>query len=248
LIWQADLSPYTSAASARLYDRYWRSRLCGMFVPALERLLLARLRPGAKVLDVCCGTGLVGQAVAERGFAVTGLDLALAMLVRARVNAPSCRLVRADAAVSTCQAVFEGAFSTGNSLNVVANPVAVLRSVHDALAPGGLFCCDLLLSDFTLPPRTTETFVEEDLVAIWREEFDAVAGLVSGDQILVHREGGGWRRSDSRFSTRLFTEEEIQRALATAGFTAVRLLRAQRDLGLDLRARTFAVAERRSGT
>jgi len=208
---------------------------------------IAGLQPGARVLDVCCGTGWVAQAVAARGFAVTGVDLALGMLARARVNAPDCGLLRADAAEFTCKPLFAGAYSTGNSLNVIADREVVRQAlcrVHDALAPGGVFCTDLLLADFALPPRTIDTLVEADLVAVWREEFDAAAGLVCGDQILFHRDGGSWQRCDSRFRSQIYTEEEMRQALAAAGFTGVRLLSAERDLGLDLRSRTFVVASR----
>jgi len=41
--------------------------------------------PGADVLDAACGTGLVGAALAERGFtSIDGLDLAPGMIRRAR--------------------------------------------------------------------------------------------------------------------------------------------------------------------
>lgn len=245
------VSFYTAAPNAWLYDRCWGSRLCQMYLPPLERLLLARLRPGATVLDVCCGSGWVSQAVAARGFAVTGLDLALPMLARARVNAPDCRLLRADAGDFTLRPVFAGAFSTGNSLNVIVDLAVVaraLRNVHDVLVPGGILCFDVLLSDFQLPPRTVDVMVEDDLVAIWREDFDAAAGLVSGDQMLFYRDGRSWQRCDSRYSSQLYTEAEIRAALAAAGFAAVRLLAAERDLGYNLRARTFVVAQRPHGS
>lgn len=245
------VSYYGTATNAYLYDRCFGHRLCRMFLPPLERLLLARLRPGAAVLDVCCGTGWVSQAVAAQGFAVTGFDLSLAMLARARVNAPDCRLLRADASGFACRPIFEGAISTGNSLNVIADPAVVaqvLQRVHDALAPGGIFCSDVLLSDFQLPPQTVEAMVEEGLVAIWREDFDAAAGLMSGDQILFYRDGSSWQRRDSRYSAQLFAEAEIRAALGAAGFTAIRLLAAERDLGIDLRSRTFIVAERERGS
>jgi ubiquinone/menaquinone biosynthesis C-methylase UbiE len=55
--------------------------------PLAEDLVeLARLRPGERVLDVACGTGVVARAAAERigGAGVVGVDVAPAMLEVAR--------------------------------------------------------------------------------------------------------------------------------------------------------------------
>ena len=48
--------------------------------------LTPRLPPGARVLDVPCGTGRIAVPLAERGFTVAGLDISEAVLVRATVN------------------------------------------------------------------------------------------------------------------------------------------------------------------
>jgi ubiquinone/menaquinone biosynthesis C-methylase UbiE len=70
------------------YERYTVSRL---FEP-LARVLLERvpLRPGQRVLDVACGTGIVARLAASRvgpSGKVVGLDLDAAMLATARVCA-----------------------------------------------------------------------------------------------------------------------------------------------------------------
>jgi SAM-dependent methyltransferase len=46
----------------------------------------ARVRPGQRVLDVGCGTGVVAVTAARHGAGVTGLDLTPALLERAREN------------------------------------------------------------------------------------------------------------------------------------------------------------------
>jgi len=50
--------------------RFWKRRL----------LHLAQIRPGAKALDVCCGTGDVAFALANAGAQVTGCDFSGPML------------------------------------------------------------------------------------------------------------------------------------------------------------------------
>jgi SAM-dependent methyltransferase len=56
--------------------------------PCAARLVKrAGVRAGKKVLDVCCGTGVVSVTAARAGAQVTGLDLTPELLERARENA-----------------------------------------------------------------------------------------------------------------------------------------------------------------
>ena len=55
-------------------DQRWKARLID----------LARIEPGARVLDVACGTGDLASRAAAAGARVAGLDLTLRMIVLAR--------------------------------------------------------------------------------------------------------------------------------------------------------------------
>ncbi|MEO6183673.1 MAG: ubiquinone/menaquinone biosynthesis methyltransferase, partial [Verrucomicrobiota bacterium] len=57
--------------------RYWKRRL----------LKLAKLKPGEKVLDLCCGTGDISFLLEDAGTAVVGLDFSEAMLAVAKERA-----------------------------------------------------------------------------------------------------------------------------------------------------------------
>jgi len=84
-------------------ERYERRRYGG-FVRSLNlRLLhraigraLAGVDGGRLVLDVPCGTGIVGQQLAASGFAVVGADISPAMLGVAAGRGRARGLVRAD--------------------------------------------------------------------------------------------------------------------------------------------------------
>ena len=55
--------------------------------PAARLVAHSRIRPGQRVLDVGCGTGVVAVTAARAGARATGLDLTPELLVRARENA-----------------------------------------------------------------------------------------------------------------------------------------------------------------
>jgi SAM-dependent methyltransferase len=60
-------------------------------------LLLARVRAGARVLDVGCGTGLAtARRLADAGCSVVGLDISPVMLDLARANVPGATFLRRD--------------------------------------------------------------------------------------------------------------------------------------------------------
>src|SRR4051794_6290573 len=97
---------------------------------------------GAKrVLDAGCGTGSLAVLLAARGCAVIGVDPAEASLAIARPKDPSVHWVHADAA-NLPEADADLVIMTGNVAQVFLSDgdwADVLRSVHDALRPGGHF-------------------------------------------------------------------------------------------------------------
>lgn len=131
---------------ATLYDRSVGPEYGDAQWRFLQRVLLPAVPPGATLLDLCCGTGLLMQPLLAAGYRLTGLDLSAGMLDIARRNAPGARLLQADARDFTLPQPVHGAFSTSASLNHIdslADLQQVFASVHRALQPGGVFTFDL---------------------------------------------------------------------------------------------------------
>lgn len=111
----------------------------GLAAPKLVRF--ARVKPGAQVLDVGCGTGVVALAAARAGAVVTGSDLTPPLLARARENATLARLP-----VEWREADVEALPFADGSFDVVLSqfghmfaprPEVAVREMLRVLKPGG---------------------------------------------------------------------------------------------------------------
>ena len=124
------------------YEAGWRDQL----EPAHSLMLrMTALRPGERVLDVACGTGLVSFRAAEtvgRQGAVVGFDISAEMVETARRGASlhdiaNVRFERADAeALPLPEASFDAAVCA-LGLMYVPDPVRALCEMRRLLRPGG---------------------------------------------------------------------------------------------------------------
>jgi demethylmenaquinone methyltransferase/2-methoxy-6-polyprenyl-1,4-benzoquinol methylase len=135
-------------------------------------------RPGARVLDLCCGTGDLSIALAKRYPAaeVVGLDFSAQMLVHACGKAgrsPGIPFVQADAtAVPFGDAEFD-AVTIAFGLRNLSSVEAGLSEIRRLLRPGGR----AVILEFSKP-----------VVPVFREAFNfyfanvlpRIGGLVSG--------------------------------------------------------------------
>lgn len=127
--------------AAQHYERFWSDQLR----PAQDLMLsMAGLRPGERVLDVACGTGLVtfraADAVGPTGF-IAASDISEDMVASVAESAAARGLSgdfrRMDAeALDHPDDQFD-AVVCGLGLMYVADPPAALREMRRVLKPGG---------------------------------------------------------------------------------------------------------------
>lgn len=150
-------------------DRRWRARTARRVSDILRR-------PGARVLDLCCGTGdLLLALEAAGGRSLLGCDFSRAMLERARrkhdrallVEADALRLPLADASLDLVTVAFGFRNLTGYR--------AGLEEIRRVLRPGGI----LAILEFSRAPNR----LWAALCGFYlRRLLPLIGGLLSGDR------------------------------------------------------------------
>lgn len=138
---------------AHLYD--WPGAL--EFADKIRRKDLALLdqfgvKPGARVLDLACGTGTLSIELAKAGYDVTGIDVAAAMLeVAKRKQAEQAENLKinwqeGDMRYFLLDEPVDAVLCHYDSLNHLSNETELrgtFLQVAQALKPGGVFLFDL---------------------------------------------------------------------------------------------------------
>ena len=235
-------------AFAWIYNKYWGADSARRFLPVLEKLVLPHLPSQARVLDLCCGTGQLAQALAQRGFQVTGIDGSEEMIRFARMNAPDVEFLVEDARTFRLPAVYHAVVSTYDSLNHVMSLEElsqVFRNVNACLQQGGFFLFDLNM-EAGYKDRWQGSFgiVEDDHVCVVRASFDEEERVGRTAITMFRLEGAAWHRFDVTLLQRCYTESEIRSALEGAGFGNIQTFDAQSDLGWSREVgRTFFLSQ-----
>jgi ubiquinone/menaquinone biosynthesis C-methylase UbiE len=146
-----------------------------------------------RVLDVCCGPGLVADAAAARGAQVAGVDFSSAMLAIARAAQPRLEFSQGDAeALPYADGSFD-AVVANFGVHHVPHPAAALAEMRRVLASGGR-------AAFTTWPRP-------DRNVPWQLLFDAIRAHGALDAAKTPPPSGS-----------INSEETCRAALAHAGF------------------------------
>jgi SAM-dependent methyltransferase len=136
-----ETAPYWEEVYGR--DDVWGAIYRRRRLTALSWIDGLELPPGARALEIGCGTGLTALALAERGFQVEATDAAGAMLERTRARAAEAGLggrLRVRRARAEALDFEDAAFDLVVALGVlpwVDSPKQVVREMARVLRPGG---------------------------------------------------------------------------------------------------------------
>ncbi len=144
-----------------LVEEWWRPR--GVFAmlhwiaEARSTLIPAPTRPGALLLDIACGGGVMGPYVGRLGYRHVGADIGIAALQVARRH--GVVPVQADAASLPFAVGVADVVVAGEMLEHVRDLPAVVAELCRVLAPGGTLVVDAL-ADTALCRFVTVTVAE----------------------------------------------------------------------------------------
>jgi 2-polyprenyl-6-hydroxyphenyl methylase / 3-demethylubiquinone-9 3-methyltransferase len=138
----AELARFDSAA-AHFWDPAGEFRPLHLLNPLRAGFIAARVPlAGSRVLDVGCGGGLLAEALARAGAAVTAIDLAPGMIEVARLHAAESAL-RIDYRVAAAEELARSAPQAFDAvtcmelLEHVPDPAAMTATLAQLLRPGG---------------------------------------------------------------------------------------------------------------
>lgn len=118
------------SAVAHEYDDVFPKHVANHYIDKRTSLIKSLLPLGGLVLDVGCGTGQLGAAIASEGFDVFGVDLSAAMVNKARQRG----LAGTYAAVTTALPFADESFDlalTVATLHHLETPERVAQTVHE---------------------------------------------------------------------------------------------------------------------
>jgi SAM-dependent methyltransferase len=214
----------------------WRLAIPAEQTRAEAEFLIKNLKcaPGTHLLDVPCGNGRLMFELANRGYRVTGVDIAEEFIEEARSLAARASNPPADAVGTDSGAlvkfilgdmrnieglgIYDGAFCFGNSFGFLdyADMEKFLAGVARALKPGARFLVNTAMAAESVLPDFEEQSCHEmgDIVMTIKERYLAEESCVDSEYIF-ERNG----EIDSRKAKHwIYTVAEIRRMLERAGF------------------------------
>jgi SAM-dependent methyltransferase len=188
---------------------------------------VAALSPGARILDVPCGSGRHSLELARRGCRVIGLDVSAEAIAHARDTAAAQHLdldlqVGDMGALPTAMEV-DAALCLGNSFGYLehAGTQRFLAGLHAVIAPRGTLVLDYgAVAESVLSHMSDVAPMEAGgIVAVAVNEYDAAHGRLLTS--FTFRRGSQEQRGTA--VQYVYTAAEVARLVAAAGFVDVEL-------------------------
>ena len=189
-------------------------------------MTLLELRPGARILDLCCGQGRHAVPLSRAGFRVTGLDRSEYLLGQAQQAAAKAGVevqwVRGDMRWLPWDGKFDACvnlFTAFGYFEDEAENQEVLHQVSRVLRPGGAFFLDVSNRDYYLLHLWPNGWRRHGQAVILEEtDFDPITCRFT--MTFTWADGSRWE--SLTHSVRHYTAPELAGMLERAGLTPIR--------------------------
>ena len=201
------------------------------------------------LLDLCCGTGTLTAELCRRGYEMIAADRSEEMLMEAREKceafSPAPLFLCQSAQQLDLYGTVDAAVCSLDGINYL--PPEDLDEVFHRLSlfirPGGLLIFDVKSPEsLRALDGSVSVDEDEDLLCLWRADYDRDGDCLVYGMDLFEREGELWRRSGEEHVEYAHERAFLRDALAARDFEAIRFdpHGPQGELG-----RVFVIAKRR---
>ena len=224
--WEFERAGWERAAER--YDECWSDT--GLFV---EQLLdAAAVRAGSRLLDVACGPGYISEAAAARGAETVGLDVAVAMVERARMRCPGLTFVEGDAQRLPFQDASFDAVTMNFGILHLSRPETALTEARRVLLPRGRFAFTAWVAEGNAVAEIVDTAVATHAVSVSLPEGPPFYRFADADECRRALANSGFDVDSFRMETvsalwRVPTAELLFEAELRAGVRTAAVLEAQ---------------------
>lgn len=218
-------------------NSFWKAMMPFCFSPKRMQLAIEEVQqilnlcpfpPKAKLLDLGCGIGRHSILLAKKGFQVTGIDRTPVYLKRARQMSRRKKVfvnfLQADMRDFCEPNFYDGVFSLYSSFGYFDDDrehIRVLKNTYLSLKKQGVLVMELQSQDaFRRFFRIRRQWEEQNGTYMLEEVNPSSDWKYSHNRRLLIN---GRKKTEVRFSVRLFSGEEIISFLKKAGFNKIRL-------------------------
>jgi SAM-dependent methyltransferase len=200
------------------YIRTYKHRLTEaqttLEIDFVEKIL--ELKPGQRVLDLCCGSGRHLLGLARRGLDVVGQDLNKNFLEQAKLDATTealkVEVVAGDMRRIPFQDHFDAVinmFTSFGYLESEGEDIQVLLEINKALKPGGYLLMDMLNREWVVSNYIQNEWYEDEqgLLYLEHREIDLMTSRNHITFTVVLPDGS--RESSTGHHVRLYTLTEM---------------------------------------
>ncbi len=181
--------------------------------------------PPSRLLDLPSGLGRHALELSNRGYLVTGIDIApsgiAAAQKEARARGLTASFVLGDMRNPLRDGPYDGAYCFGNSFGYLSHPETRLfiRNVLHAVRPGGRWAIDTGMSaESLLPHLVKERQIDVGGVSYFvRNAYDPVAGRLNQSCTFAR----GTETQAAEISIGVYTVAELRRLLESEGWQAI---------------------------
>lgn len=204
------------------WSQYFVMLLCGALHTEEKNIA------GLRGLDIGCGSGVFTRAFLKKGCVMSGVDISPAMLSvaeeKTREEGLRARYFQGDVTGLKTLEKYDFALSSNDVINYVPKNklVAAFKNVARALNKGGVYVFDIS-SQRKFLTKINGKVSADDRENVTYLSFGKVEDSVATLDVtlFVRRKDGAFDRFDELHTQYVYTREEIENALLSAGFGIV---------------------------